>query len=243
MPEPIGTRIQIAVLLALSAGSSLAGLQLAFGALPEPASTGQPKGAPALAGVAVASYGTSPPLALHLQARGAWQRWALTPAGTRIPLQLSLIPINVRNRLDLSITAITSNDPGLKNLVLKQRRERTITGTPPLKLAIGQLSGPTGSTAPRTAAQTCVVMPSPTHRHGATGIHYEQLVKAIVARNSALSEPRPLSKVAGFAGLGPQGRWSCLFVSLSAAGRGKAIEQQLIHTLQQLIGDLTSQAR
>ena len=191
----------------------------------------------------MSSLGTSPPLALHPQARGAWQRWALTPAGTRIPLQLSLIPINVRNRLDLSITAINSNDPGLKNLALKQRRERTIAGTPPLQLAIGQLQEPTGSTAPSTAAQTCVVMPSPTHRHGATGIHYDQLVKAIVARNSALSEPGPLSKVAGFAGLGPQSRWSCLFVSLSAPGRGQAVEQQLIQTLQPLIGDLTSRAR
>jgi hypothetical protein len=183
------------------------------------------------------------PVALHKQSRGIWQRWDLTSPGSPFPLELSIIPISTRNRHDLSITAITRNDPGLKELALKQTRERSIPGTPTLNFAIGALSGQADTDTPQSAVQTCVVMPSRAHVYGATGVNYRQLIKSIESRNNDLSIPGLPGKLAGFAGLGPRGRWSCLFVSLSAAGRGKAVEQQLIHTLQPLIGDLTSRAR
>lgn len=239
MAETVPARSQIAVLLMLAGGSLGAGLQLAFGALPLPASLGLPQKPPAISGYTVTATETTTPLALHPQSRGPWQRWQLREPGTDAPLQLSIIPINVRNRLDLSIAAITSNDPALKSLALKQRRPLTIAGEPTLHLAIGQLNG---ANHPHTAVQTCVVMPSRAQRSGATGITYKQLVKPIVALNSGRDQNEWQRKLVDFAGLGPQSRWSCLLVSLSRAGQSTAVDQQLIHTLQPLILDLTSRA-
>ena len=141
----------------LAGGSLGAGLQLAFGALPLPASLGLPQKPPAISGYTVTATKTTAPLALHPQSRGRWKRWQLSKPVADVPLQLSIIPINVRNRLDLSIAAITSNDPALKSLALKQRRPLTIAGEPTLHLAIGQLND---ANHPHTAVQTCVVMPS-----------------------------------------------------------------------------------